>query len=461
MSSCLHRGVPLAATIALALAVQSSAATIRPHRAWAPHHQPAVLPDTTFATLYSFKKASMGIGAHSGLVTDRSGALYGTTLFGGPGCGRRDCGTVYKLTKKGGRWKETVLYAFSGGADGRRPEGDLIIDKSGALYGVTAYGGSCTTEPSGGCGVVFKLTPTQSGYTQSVVYSFQGGSDGFFPQAGLLAGKHGVLYGTTSNGGYTGGYCSSLGCGTVFKLTPAHSGYTETVIYRFLGTGGGNHDGTDPDSPLITDANGALYGTTAAGGVVGQNQTAAGIVFKLTPSGSIYAETILHTFTGPDGFGPGGGVIADSSGALYGTTIEGGGDYLCMGQTGCGVVYKLTPSGPSYVERTLYAFVGGSDGALPVALSIIDGTGALYGTTLYGGGIASGCFEAEDGGCGTVFKLTPSGSNYSESIVHAFAAATDGGNPTAGLLADKHGVLFGTTFYNGSGGGGTAYSLTP
>ena len=266
--------------------------------------------------LYSFT-GSDGSEPFAGLIADSSGNLYGTTQSGGASGGH---GVVFKLSPSG---TETVLHTFTGGSDGGIPRAGLIADTGGNLYGTTAGGGASNA------GTVFKLSPSG---TETVLYSFTG-SDGSGPFAGLIADSSGNLYGTTQSGGASGGH------GVVFKLSP---GGTETVLYSFTG----GSDGGTPRAGLIADSSGNLYGTTQFGGP-GCGGVGCGVVFKLSPSGT---ETVLYSFTGSDGSGPFPGLIADSSGNLYGTTLSGG------ASGGHGVVFKLTGAGfappPAYVTNT-------------------------------------------------------------------------------------------------------------
>ncbi|MGB8898208.1 MAG: choice-of-anchor tandem repeat GloVer-containing protein [Methylocella sp.] len=198
--------------------------------------------------------------------------------------------------------------------------------------------------------------------TETVLHSFTGGvGDGILPFAGLIADRAGNLYGTTYEGGGSG--CNGPGCGVVFKLSP---GGIETVLHSFAGG-----DGALPEAGLIADASGNLHGTASGGG--GPDR---GVVFKLAPNGT---ETVLYSFCSlpscSDGAGPSAGLIADSSGNLYGTTYGGGSE--CIYGPGCGVVFKLSPGG---TETVLHSFAGG-DGALPEAGLIADASGNLYGTT--------------------------------------------------------------------------------
>jgi uncharacterized repeat protein (TIGR03803 family) len=382
--------------------------------------------------LYNFTGGAGGGYPFTGLIFDQSGALYGTTAQGGAGCAleKKGCGTVFKLSpppkrcKIGGGpddpcrfWTETVLHSFTG-ADGSLPVAGVIFDQSGALYGTTAQGGAGCALEKKGCGTVFNLTPPATAgaaWTETLLHSFTGGADGAYPRGGLIFDKTGALYGTTFDGG-TSRLCVG-GCGTVFKLTPpkrciigggrdalSSCSWTEAVLHSFTGVG----DGAYPDhGSLIFDKTGALYGTTLMGGtgcsVV--DDIVCGTVFKLSPpatAGGAWTETLLHSFTGgADGSAPGGGLIFDQSGALYGTTSGGGAwDF--------GTVFKLARPNASgvWTETVLHSFTGGADGASPGAGGglIFDQSGTLYGTTAGGG---TGCAPTTGVGCGTVFKLIP------------------------------------------------------
>jgi uncharacterized repeat protein (TIGR03803 family) len=355
-----------------------------------------VSPSGTESVVYTFQGGNDGESPQAGLVEGKNGDLYGDTDFGGSTslCNGHGCGTVYELTPKGSGYAERVLYAFQRGSDGGGPVASLLIDKKGALYGTTVHGGGGTacTPSIIGCGTVFKLTPAGSGYTETILYSFQGGSDGAIPTDALIADSKGALYGTTSYGG--GGACSSgslaSGCGTAFKLTPSGSGYAETLLYSFKG---GSDDGAAPRAALHAGKNGVLYGTTQQGGA--KNGAGKGTVFELTPSGSGYTERVLYSFKGgTDGADPddGPGLYADANGALYSTTAAGGGASAC--KAGCGTVFKLTPTGSNYAETVIYSFQDrGGDGATPYGSVIADRTGALYGTTFSGANrkCAKGC----------------------------------------------------------------------
>jgi uncharacterized repeat protein (TIGR03803 family) len=420
----------------------------------------------TETTLYNFTAGGPNYPT-AALIADASGALYGTADFGGSlagNCGPPNwvgCGGVFKLTPAGSGYIETTLYEFQGGTDGISPFPGLYMDSSGALYGTTPYGGSYACGFSLGCGTVFKLTPKPSGgYNESLLHVFQGGTDGFAPTGGLIGDASGALYGTTEEGGDKTGVA---GDGTVFKLTPhiKGPGYSKRVLHQFQGCSApsGPCDGANPDGSLYMDAKGALYGTTLYGGSQKcPNNNLCGTVFRLSPDVTnprAYHENVLYNFKGgSDGATPVGALIADSHGALYGATTLGGGANApaCnFGSVvrGCGTVFKLTPGvahPKHYTESVLYAFQGGSDGAAPQAGVIADASGALYGTTQLGGT-----------GYGTVFKLSPAGSTYTESVMYAFHG--DGQAPRAGLLL-LNGAFYGTTF-QGGGGTGIVFRLIP
>jgi len=371
--------------------------------------------------IYAFHGDTDGAYPQAGLIVDKDGNFYGITQLGG-GNG----GTVFKLTAGG---TETVLYAFRPRTRGRQPVGSLILDKRGNLYGTTSEGGRCTISRRG-CGTVFQLSPVG---VEALLYSFQGGSDGAQPFAGLIADDAGNLFGTTASGDPYGG-------GTIFELAPNGS---ETVLHAFLG----GSDGAFPFAELISDTAGNFYGTTFGGGGTGCGD-GCGTVFKLASDGT---ETILHSFAGGnDGTNPWSALIIDKAGNLYGTTLLGG---TGCSEGNCGIVFKVAPDG---TENVLHSFARGKDGAEPEAGLISDNAGNLYGTT--GAGGSSGC---NGDGCGTVFKLTPDGH---ETVLHAFEGGTDGRGPESQLILDKAGNLYGTTASGGSSGCngygcGTVFSL--
>ena len=364
--------------------------------------------DAKEVVLHNFASPRRGAYPDFGLIRDSAGNLYGTTngsysdVGGG---GSNNAGVVFEVDTCG---NETVLYSFTGGADGSFPNG-VIRDSAGNLYGTTYLGGASNA------GVVFKVDASGN---ETVLYTFTGGADGGGPYGPLVRDSKGNLYGTTYQGG-------ASNAGVVFKVDASGN---ETVLYTF--TGGA--DGGGPYGAPILDSEGNLYGTTYQGGA-----SNAGVVFKVDPTDH---ETVLYTFTGGnDGGYPSAGVIRDSAGNLYGTTSGGG-------ASGAGVVFKVDPSGH---ETVLYSFTGGADGGSPGAGVIRDPAGNLYGTT-DGGGTAE---------LGVVFKLDKSGN---ETVLHSFMRGVDGDQPDlAGVIRDEAGNLYGTTAFNGAGGQGTVYKLDP
>jgi uncharacterized repeat protein (TIGR03803 family) len=324
---------------------------------------------------------------------------------------------VFKLTRHG---KEKVLYAFSGGSDGAYPGSNLVMDGSGNLYGATEEGGL-------GVGTVFKLAPHG---TETVLHAFKSAPDGSVPIGNLVADGSGNLYGTTYSGGNTGGSeCGDGGCGTVFKIAADGS---EAILHAFQG----GDDGWQPYGGVILDSQGNLYGTTSGGGGSGCDGFGCGTVFEVAPDGT---ETVLYAFQGGnDGDKPGGSLMMDGSGNLYGAA---GG-----GASNRGTVFKLAPDG---TETVLYTFTYGSDGYDPNGGLVADSAGNLYGTTSDGGGAGKG------GGHGVAFELAPDGT---ETVLYSFKG-DHGRFPAAGLLLGKHGDLYGTTAAGGDDNDGMVFEL--
>jgi uncharacterized repeat protein (TIGR03803 family) len=355
---------------------------------------------------------------------DASGNLYGTTLVGGA----HGAGEVFELSPSvGGSWTETVIYSFTGGLDGANPAyADVIFDAAGNLYGTTAGGGAFNL------GTVFELTPTESGWSESVLYSFGGGADGANPNAGLVFDEEGDLYGTTSSGGYSS-------AGTVFELTPVSDGkWTETVIHTF-----NVKDGQDPAGGLVLDRRGNVYGVTQNGGHQG-----VGVVFQLVHSSSgHWAEKVLHTFTGGNdgGYPYAERLIFDRLGNLYGTTNGGGAFQL-------GTVFRLSPTAAGFwSERVLFSF-DGKVAANPWSGLILDRKGNLYGTCANGNGVTT---------VGAVFQLSPRAvGEWTERNLHLFTRQ-DGEFPEASLFRDAAGSLYGTTNSGGASNMGVVFKVTP
>lgn len=379
----------------------------------------------TETVLYVFKGRAYGDGAapEGGLIMDASGNLYGTTGYDGTGnCTLLGsvvgCGTVYELSppsQPGGPWIETLLYNFQGGNDGYVPDGDLVFDKAGNLYGATLFGGgkgtNCDSLYGGNCGTIFELSPPKEksgAWTEKVLHSFASAepwgtvADAAEPNGGLILDQEGNIYGTTYFGGYTLGHCNEgvggTGCGTVFELTPPDGNsemWTETILYAFLG----DPDGAGPRASVVPDQNGNLYGTTYGGG-----DTAQGTAFQLIrphESNGAWTENVLYRWLGPpQGSGPSGPLLLDPrDGSIYATASAGG-------TSKGGTLSRLQdPSGKGWVDTVLYNFAGGSTGAGYPDSKLTLHSGALFSNSLYGGtGSLQNCGY---GGCGTVYKVWP------------------------------------------------------
>lgn len=275
----------------------------------------------TETPLYQFSGGIDGYGPTSGdLVFDQAGDIYGVTEFGGSSAH----GNVYELTSSGGTWTANVLYSFGGGQDGEFPYSGVLFDQSGNLDGTTRQGGGTGCLSGVGCGTVFQLVPSDSGWTESQLYKFQGGSDGGFPESGVILDSSGNIYGATSI--YGDLTCNSgFGCGAVYELMSSGGTWTFSTLYDFATGGGG------PVAPLTMDAAGNLYGTTLLDGA-----NRFGNVFKLSPTQNGWIYTDLYDFTGgSDGGEPMSNIVFDAQGNLYGTTYQGGSNNL-------GVVFEIT-----------------------------------------------------------------------------------------------------------------------
>jgi uncharacterized repeat protein (TIGR03803 family) len=391
---------------------------------------PGLAKGWSFKTLYSFcaaKGCTDGASPWAGVILDKSGNLFGTTNRGGA---NTRGGTVFKIAPDG---TESVLYSFCSAAnctDGEDSLAALIMDKSGNLFGTTQGGGT------GPGGTVFELTRAGK---ETVLYNFCSAAkctDGSQPEAALITDKSGNLFGTTVAGGAGG----ASGVGTVFELT--RDG-TESVLYSFCSAAKCS-DGATPFAGLVMDRFGNLFGTTQTGG---DSQHGHGTVFEVTHGGKHMVLYIFCSAPGcTDGANPVGSLIIDKSGNLYGTTGAGGAN---TASTSTGTVFKITPDGTQSVLYNFCSAANCADGANPDAGLIMDKSGNLYGTTFQGGAHNKG----------TVFELTPDGS---ESVLYSFCAAakcTDGEAPHAVLAMDKAGNLFGTTVGGGAHQNGTVFEL--
>ena len=383
---------------------------------------------STTKVLYAFAGGNDGEYLDTDLVIDSAGNLYGSTVQGGT----HSSGTVFELSPSGSGWTHTVLYSFTGGADGGEPYKGVTLDTHGNIYGtaVTGGGGSC----EGGCGVIFKLTKSNGTWTQTVIHQFTGGSDGYGPGTGVTFDKLGNLYGMTPTGG------TPYGVGVIFQMQPQSNGtWNFNVIHTFTG----GSDGANASAGrLIFDQAGNLYGVTTVGGANGK-----GVVFEMTQANGAWTLTPLYAFKDqPDGALPYGGVIFDKAGNLYGTTYY-------AGIHDWGTVYKLTHAKGSWKETVVYSFKGTSDGGAPISTLVSDSAGNLYGTTSAGG---TNC------DCGEIFKLSPNpNGTWTESIPYRFPGSPGAGFSYNGMVADTAGNFYGATTHGGSTNDGTIYKFTP
>jgi uncharacterized repeat protein (TIGR03803 family) len=377
----------------------------------------------TFTVLHSFTGGADGANPSEGLVVDSAGNLYGTTYDGGTGnCNQgsqQGCGTVFKVTNQG---TETVLYSFQGGSDGEFPWAGLGLDNKGRLFGTTVDGGL-------GFGIVFSLD--ESGI-EHILHRFTGAKDGAYPYASLTLDRAGHLFGTSTAGGNL--HCGdvSKGCGTLFELHASRG----AVFHSFAGAPA---DGNSPGyGAVVIDSSGNLYGTTGEGGSANY-----GTVYKVDRTGRY---TLLYSFSGKsDGCEPLGRLAADGSGNLYGTAS------VC-GDYNRGTIFEITSAG-SFIVLYTFGADGSEGGNEPMGGVSRDRNGNLYGTTLFGGN----CSPVE-GGCGTVFKLSPDGGM---TYLHTFDGYTDGESPWCNVTLDAAGNLYGTTTIGGHGGSGTVWQIVP
>jgi uncharacterized repeat protein (TIGR03803 family) len=400
----------------------------------------------SFTVLHNFTSGGDGSFPIAGLTMDDTGNLYGAASDGGypnPSC-LYGCGTVFKLTRVQVGWFFTPIYQFTGGDDGTTPEARVIFGPHGLLYGTTTgddvFGGT-------GKATVFSLRPpatpcktTVCFGQEAVLYRFTGPLDGSGPGLGDLVFDQAGNIYGTTSNG------GSYGFGSVYELTPSNGSWTETILYSFTG----GEDGSQPKSGVILDQAGNAYGTTLYGGA-----NARGTVFQLTHSGTGWNEKVLHSF-GSSGSGPYGGLLFDRAGNLYGTTQTAN-----MGQ-GNGTVFMLSPSGNNWTLTTLHTFPSGF--TFPYARLTMDAAGNLCGTTSYFFGLANDF--AGQGSSGSVFKLAFSNGNWTYVDLHDFTGGNDGGGPFGSVAIDTRGNIYGTGTSGGtvlycSGGCGVVWEITP
>jgi uncharacterized repeat protein (TIGR03803 family) len=391
-------------------------------------------PDVRSAVLHTFTGGKDGSYPDSNLTADAAGNLYGTTQIGGAD----GAGTVFELSPgPNDKWQFSVIYTFTGGTDGGNPLGSLVFDAAGNAYSTTSSGGA------NGLGVVFELTPPPQGapaktWTESVLYSFQGGSnDGAAPFGNVVFDSAGNLYGTTSIGGLTHLGCAlpAKGCGTIFELSPSGAGsWSERILHRFRDAFG---EGAAPRAGLVIDALGNLYGTTYDGGNNDEcGGYGCGTVFELLPPAAGKKHWIfknLIDFNGADAALPAGGLTLNA-GALYGTTNYGG-------AYNKGVVFSFTQDSGRWKFSTVYSF-NGLDGLQPSGNLAFDSNGNLYGATYEGG--------AND--WGSIFQLVPGESGWTENLLYSFAVSGKGAgaNPLGGVILDSADNIYLTTNQGGS-----------
>jgi len=381
-----------------------------------------------------------GGGLYGSLILDAEGNLYGESWGGGV----YGFGTAFELSPSaGGHWKRKVLHSFDWRTDGNAPYGSLLLDAVGNLYGTTSENGIHSQ------GAAFELSPSSKGqWAETKLFAFGSGHDGAGPHAGFIADGSGNLYGTTYGGG-------EYDEGTVFELTPESDGWEETILYSFCANVNPCTDGDAVYAGLTWDSAGNLYGTTEYGGEGVGGDWGTAYELEHQPDGT-WKHILLHSFpaSANDGKLVYGGLVLDKLGNLYGTTLQGGGQG-CGEGTGCGTVYKLTPTTTGWKETVLYNFANPKNGAGPSSSLTFDASGNLWGTA------AGGTGQCE-GGCGVVFKMTP-GSNgkWTYSAVHHFTG-NDGAYPNASVVFDSKGSLYGTTELGGGGTSvGVVFEITP
>lgn len=393
----------------------------------------------TYKILYTFSGYSDGGMPQGALIIDDQGNLYGTAAAGGTYQG----GIVFELSPASdGTWTKTNLYNFNGPNDGNSPAGALLMDRSGNLYGTAQQAGITNKNCSVGCGTVFALFKNSEGWRYTVLHHFHGMPDGALPTGTLVADSAGNLYGTTVSGG-ADDICFE-GCGTVFQLQQAN-GWKEQVIHTFTNL---FQDGAYPSGTMAIDSEGDLFGSSIIGGLNGY-----GTVFAMKQSATgTWTEQILHNFCSEyncaDGNAAAGGVTL-ANGHLVGTTQMGG------GQGYYGSLFVLTPGSEQWgINNFDFDTTDGAASISPVLYS----RGNYYGVTEQGGNQNFACNLSY--GDGVIFEVAAQGATLNETVLHTFSGP-DGCGPIGGLTADKNGNLFGTTAFGGTSNDGVVFEITP
>jgi hypothetical protein len=391
----------------------------------------------TFQVLHNFTGGRDGANPLDGLTIDRNGNLYGTASAGGNqiyGCdnsyGTTGCGAVFELARSGAGWILRPLYDFQGGNDSGNPGFGVVFGPDGALYSLTNGGGGCNDDYM--CGNVFRLAPPPTSCTsficnwqETILHQFTGQPDGSLPASRVIFDSTGNMYGVTFFGGLYNG-------GVVYELSRNGSGWTENVIYSF-NINGTNGEGF-PGGQLAIDPAGDLYGAAGCSQMMG---CFYGEVWQLQHSQGSWKLNALFQFNGGNGYQP-IGVIRDSSGNLFGTTLGDGGNQSAA-------VYELSPSNGGWNYTQLYNYGGfGEDSTVALAM---DSAGNLYGADSITGD-------------GYIFKLTRSGNGWTFSRLHSFSGP-DGAGATGQLVLDSAGNLYGTTAVGGAYGYGVIWEITP
>lgn len=391
----------------------------------------------TFSVIHTFTGAEGG-RPMAGLVMDRAGNLYGTNAQGGSG----NCGTVFKLSRVGTAWIYQTLHAFDGQPDACNPEARVVIGPDGNLYGTSIAGGTgtCTQQSLGpGCGTVFKLNPPPTICGSASCPWRESVLYSFQAGSDGSNPQSALVFDQlgnlygTTNTGGNSG-CGGSGCGTVFKLSPGQNGWAESILYSFQDLG----HGAGTASGVIFDNEGNLYGAAKWSSGFGGRE----IVYKLVPSVPTWIQSVLHSFT-PQGFNQElGGLTFDTVGNLYGTT-----------DWGCGSVFELSPTNGGWNFNTVFNLPGANGcpfGWGPRESLTFDSAGNLLGTT-FGGTSSPGFYDY-----GSVFELTPTG----ETSLHDFSGRIDGGSPVSNVVLDAIGNMYGTASVGGTGLG-VVWKITP